>query len=71
VGLQTSVGGQDGDVMLATLPETLRMWLEKKGDDKETASSVEKRSFWPKYPFDHSSLLYAVPKKKNTELNES
>ncbi|MDX7998716.1 SDR family NAD(P)-dependent oxidoreductase [Xenorhabdus sp. Reich] len=70
-GLQTSVGGQGNDVMLATLPETLRMWLEKKGDDKETAFSVEKRSFWPKYPFDHSSLLYAVPKKKNTKLNES
>ncbi|PHM28005.1 type I polyketide synthase [Xenorhabdus budapestensis] len=71
-GLHTSVNCQDNDVMLAALPEALRMWLEKKGDNERVKLTANKRSFWPKYPFDRSSRLYIdiVPKRKNVGLNE-
>ncbi|MBC8949921.1 type I polyketide synthase [Xenorhabdus sp. TS4] len=67
--LQTSVNGQD-DVMQTELPETLHRWLAKKSGDEAITLPMNKRSFWPKYPFDHSSPLYIVSTRENAGLNE-
>ncbi|TNH44522.1 type I polyketide synthase [Photorhabdus luminescens] len=67
-GLQTSVDCQDDDVMSAALPETLRIWLKKKEGDEGMRPPVDKRSFWPKYPFDRSLLLYIAPKYRGGKI---
>ncbi|WP_426576115.1 SDR family NAD(P)-dependent oxidoreductase [Xenorhabdus stockiae] len=67
--LHTSVNSQN-DETLAALPETLHRWLKKKSGDEKITSPMSKRSFWPKYPFDHSSPLYIIPKRENAGLNE-
>jgi len=65
-GLLTSMNGLDDAEILADLPERVRLWLKKKESDKRMPPSNNKRSFWPKYPFERSSMFFIMPKGKTS-----